>query len=398
MNIWITGMLNLREVIRQNYLKFLNREPDIEGLEHYFLEIQNNRIKISDLETIFRNSEEGKSIISQKEKIQVDNESPISTYNDIRIKGKTISTGYRNSEQRYEEIFKFCKKFNRPISVLDLGAAEGYFTFRLAEDFSGVFVAVENDPKRKLLELCKKNNNHKVLYLQKQMNFEDLKLLKEIQHFDIVLALNIIHHFNEPFQDVLDTLVSMSSYCFLEHPNCLEDNSTKNFERLKTEKLNLEKYTPILLNKTESGIGNLDNQQLERDLWLLKNEKPKTIDRGWREGSTYEDQFGPGTQIQVISDFNKISVNYGRREEKRNWIHGINLRTFLENNGVYPTNNDIIELIDNLAIKNPKDLGPHNLILTGNELHAIDQEEKFDDVNTPEKLKQYLIENMLLKY
>ena len=79
MNIWITGMLNLREVIRQNYLKFLNREPDIEGLEHYFLEIQNNRIKISDLETIFRNSEEGKSIISQKEKIQVDNESPIST-------------------------------------------------------------------------------------------------------------------------------------------------------------------------------------------------------------------------------------------------------------------------------------------------------------------------------
>ena len=72
MNIWITGMLNLREVIRQNYLKFLNREPDIEGLEHYFLEIQNNRIKISDLETIFRNSEEGKSIISQKEKIQVD--------------------------------------------------------------------------------------------------------------------------------------------------------------------------------------------------------------------------------------------------------------------------------------------------------------------------------------
>jgi len=155
---------------------------------------------------------------------------------------------------------------------------------------------------------------------------------------------------------------------------------------------------PILLNKTESGIGNLDNQKLERDLWLLKNEAPKTIDRGWREGSTYEDQFGPGTQIQVISDFNKISVDYGRREEKRNWIHGINLRTFLENNGVYPTNYDIVKLIDNLVIKNPKDLGPHNLILTGNELHAIDQEEKFDDVNTPEKLKQYLLKNMLLKY
>ena len=60
--------MNLKEIIRQHYLKFLNREPDLEGLEHYFLEIKNNRIKISDLETIFQNSEEGKSIISQKEK------------------------------------------------------------------------------------------------------------------------------------------------------------------------------------------------------------------------------------------------------------------------------------------------------------------------------------------
>ena len=54
-------------------------------------------------------------------------------------------------------------------------------------------------------------------------------------------------------------------------------------------------------------------------------------------------------------------------------------------------------MIDNLVIKNPKDLGPHNLILTGNTLYAIDQKEKFDDVNTPEKLKQYLIKNRLLE-
>jgi 2-polyprenyl-3-methyl-5-hydroxy-6-metoxy-1,4-benzoquinol methylase len=389
--------MDLKEIIRQHYLKFLEREPDPEGLEHYLLEIKNNRIKPTDLEVIFKNSDEGKAIAQQKERISNGDIQPISIYNDIRVQGKTISLGYRNSEKRYDEIYKFCKKFNRPISVLDLGAAEGYFTFRLSEDFTGVFIAVENDPKRKLLDLCIKNNNHNVMLLNKKMNLDDLKLLKEVQHFDIVLALNIIHHFDEPFQSVLDTLVSMSSYCFLEHPNSFEDNSVKNFERIKLEKLNIDKYDPVLLNKTESGIGNSCNRKLKRDLWLLTNVKPKTIDRGWREGAKYEDQFGPGKQIHIKSNFDKLEVEYGRREEKRKWIHGIDLRTFLESTGVYPTNNKIIEMIDNLVIKNPKDLGPHNLILTGNTLYAIDQKEKFDDVNTPEKLKQYLIKNRLLE-
>ena len=227
--------MDLKEIIRQHYLKFLEREPDPEGLEHYLLEIKNNRIKPTDLEVIFKNSDEGKAIAQQKERISNGDIQPISIYNDIRVQGKTISLGYRNSEKRYDEIYKFCKKFNRPISVLDLGAAEGYFTFRLSEDFTVVFIAVENDPKRKLLDLCIKNNNHNVMLLNKKMNLDDLKLLKEVQHFDIVLALNIIHHFDEPFQSVLDTLVSMSSYCFLEHPNSFEDNSVKNFERIKSK-------------------------------------------------------------------------------------------------------------------------------------------------------------------
>ena len=51
MNISITVMLDLREVIRQHYLKFLNREPDLEGLEHYFLEIRNNRIKMINIKS-----------------------------------------------------------------------------------------------------------------------------------------------------------------------------------------------------------------------------------------------------------------------------------------------------------------------------------------------------------
>ena len=387
--------MDIRKLIREQYLKFLDREPDLDDLDYYFNELKNNQINLDDLISILKNSDEFKEL-SKNQKISQSNMSSVDTYNDIRINGKTLSLGYRNSEKRYSEIFKFCKKFNRPISVLDLGAAEGYFTFRLAEDFDGVFVAVESNPERKLLELCKKNNDPKVLLLNKQMNLKNLKNIKEVQHFDIVLALNIIHHFDEPFQDVLETLVSMSSFCFLEHPNSLENESTKNSQRLDTEKLDLEKFKPILLNKNPSGLGNSLNKKLERNLWLLQNTQSKTIDRGWRGASKYTEEFGPGNQISIKSNFNEINVDYGLRDEKRNWIQGIDLRTFLEYGGVYPTNKKIINLIDNLKIKNAKDLGPHNLILNGEHLFLIDQDDKLDAVNTKEKLKEFLKQSGLL--
>ena len=387
--------MDIRKLIREQYLKFLDREPDLDDLDYYFNELKNNQINLDDLIRILKNSDEFKEL-SKNQKISQSNISSVDTYNDIRINGKTLSLGYRNSEKRYSEIFKFCKKFNRPISVLDLGAAEGYFTFRLAEDFHGVFVAVESNPERKLLELCKKNNDHKVLLLNKQMNLKNLKNIKEVQHFDIVLALNIIHHFDEPFQDVLETLVSMSSFCFLEHPNSLENESTKNSQRLDTEKLDLEKFKPILLNKNPSGLGNSLNKKLERNLWLLQNTQSKTIDRGWRGASKYTEEFGPGNQISIKSNFDEINVDYGLRDEKRNWIQGIDLRTFLEYDGVYPTNEKIINLIDNLKIEYAKDLGPHNLILNGERLFLIDQNDKLDAVNTKEKLKEFLKQSGLL--
>jgi len=386
--------MSIRKDIREQYLKFLDREPELDDLDFYCNELENNKIKLDDLILIIKNSDEYFKL--SKPKIYENNFSKIDTYNDVRISGETVSSGYRNSEKRYDEIFQFCKKFNRPISVLDLGAAEGYFTFRLSEDFSGVFVAVENNPQRKLLELCIKNNNHNILLLDKQMNLKHLKHLKEVQHFDIVLALNIIHHFDEPFQDVLETLVSMSSFCFMEHPNSLEDNSTKNSHRLKTEKLKLEKFKPKLLNKNQSGLGNFSNQKLERDMWLLENTKSKTIDRGWRGSSKYNEQFGPNTEINIKSNFDEINVDYSLREEKRNWIHGIDLRTFLENNGVYPTNDEIIDLIDTMNVDDAQDLGPHNLILNGKQLFPIDQNDKLDDVNTKEKLKAFLKQSGLL--
>ena len=68
----------------------------------------------------------------------------------------------------------------------------------------------------------------------------------------------------------------------------------------------------------------------------------------------------------------------------------------MEHNGVYPTNDEVLDLINNLKIDNAKDLGPHNLILNGESLFPIDQDDKLDTVNTKEKLKDFLKQSGLL--
>ena len=294
------------------------------------------------------------------------------TYNGIWLNGKLEKKGYRPSEERYEQITKFCKQYTRPFSVLDIGAAEGYFTHRLASEFEGNFTAVEADGGRALLNTCEKNDNSKVFLLQKRFNLEDLKKMAEVHYFDVILALNVVHHFDEPFQEVLDTIMSMCSYCFFEHPDPKEDKKTINFERVGQEKLDLDKYSVKYLIDTDRW------DSISRKLYLLENKEVKKITRRYANGRKYEE----GEGIVINSSFGELSVNYLHREEERPWHLGMNLRTFLLNNGVYPSFDKIFQYIDECDIdSNNKlgDLGAHNLILDDNKVVAIDQNDKSVD-------------------
>ena len=304
------------------------------------------------------------------------------TYNDIWINGKVIQEGARPSEERYLKIAKFCENYKRPFSVLDIGAAEGYFTHRLASEFDGTFTAVEADESRCLLDVCKKNNNDKVFLLQKRFNLETLKRIAEVHYFDVILALNIIHHFDEPFQEVLDVIMSMCSYCLFEHPDEEEDKKTINFHRLKTEKLNLSKYDSKFLVDTNRW------SNINRKLYQLQNSALKKIKRKHTQGDYYKE----GEGIIIDTSFSDISVRYLHREENRPWILGMNLRLFLECDGVYPTHARIFEMIDKMKISGDKlDLGPANLLLSNEKIDLIDQNDHADLITNKKELKEYLI-------
>jgi len=312
-------------------------------------------------------------------------------YNGVWLDGKLEKEGYRPSEERYEQISKFCKQYSRPFSVLDIGAAEGYFTHRLASEFDGCFTAVESDKGRNLLETCKKNNNDKVFLLEKKINLKDLKAMAEVHYFDVILALNVVHHFDEPFQEVLDTMMSMCSYCFFEHPDEKEDKKTINFERLAAEKLNLDKYNAKYLIDTDRW------DAISRKLYLLENKSPKKIARRWSKGKFYKDDEG----IDINTSFENIKVSYKHKDEERDWRLGLNLRTFFENDGAYPTLYQIFEQIDACEVDEDNetiDLASHNLILDNGRVDFIDQgggpdydNTKYFYINEKEMFKAHLL-------
>ena len=323
-------------------------------------------------------------------------------YNDVWVKGEIIRKGYRPSSDRYDHIRTFCRKFKRPFSVLDIGAAEGYFTFRLANDFEGIFTAVEHDRRRNVLPLCIENENNKVFLLQKKLNLKTLKALQEVQHYDVILALNVVHHFKEPWQEVLDTIMKMCDYCIFEHPDEKEASCTdgkkkiRNADRLLTEKLNINNWSP------ESLVNTGRHEDIDRELLLLQQPtmldgtKSGMIERRWSGGDLYN---FPNSGIVTHSTFDKLEATYLHRKEKRPWIQGLNLRTFLEANGVYPTGDMIMNMLDEVELPNSTpDLAPHNLILGEGKLHLIDQDHdrKGEQITSRDRLKSYL-KNTLMK-
>jgi cyclopropane fatty-acyl-phospholipid synthase-like methyltransferase len=140
-----------------------------------------------------------------------------SHYQDVIINGVVQKSGQRQCEIRYKAIKKILEKYDRPITVLDIGAAEGYFCFRIANDFDATCVMIESN--KHLLQFCKKNNSlDKIILLQKRISPSELKKIVDLEHFDVVIALNVIHHFGRNWRKAADNIFKLGDTIIIETP------------------------------------------------------------------------------------------------------------------------------------------------------------------------------------
>lgn len=285
-------------------------------------------------------------------------------YQDVLVKGHVLKKGVRHCESRYQAIRQLCQRYKRPITVLDIGANLGYFTFKLAQEFPGTFVMIEGakDEQNYLLNLCKLNNNHKVVLLPKRVNVNDLKELAATEHFDITLALSVIHHFAEPMDEVYRTMTTLGDYLVSEIP--APNEKACNQHRVNKEPLPLHEFKTELLSQTPTHTA----QNVNRDL-ILTYCPPKTISKpywGWEPHFSY---YEPPT---ITSTHEEKHVRFKRKDDARTWIDGINFSTFIGLNGVYPPKHKIVGSLNRIDTTNLHDVRQWNMILSQGQLKPID--------------------------
>lgn len=159
------------------------------------------------------------------------------TYQDIFINGQTIRQGENICSQRHELIKPILDQYaGNPFTVLDIGAAQGYFSFRIAYDYPLSYsTMIEGEQlyeyKGMLSILYDLNNFKNIKHINKQITLQDIQLLNKENHYDVVLAFLVLHqlqytqHLSE--EVLLEEVLKLGDNVILELPDDVCPNLLK---------------------------------------------------------------------------------------------------------------------------------------------------------------------------
>lgn len=137
-------------------------------------------------------------------------------YQDRYIRGQVVSAGTRDCHDRYAAIATALSSREQPFTVLDIGANQGYFSFRLAAERGAVCVMVEKQDD--LLRNCLDDGGDSLILLKCQITARELVWLSREEHFDVVLCLNVIHHFGWRWRSATRAIFDLADDLFIENP------------------------------------------------------------------------------------------------------------------------------------------------------------------------------------
>jgi len=274
-------------------------------------------------------------------------------YQDIWVRGKRESKGVRECESRYEMIADIAGLFDRPFTVLDIGANLGYFSLRLAEDFDCTVLALEGHYSSWLRDVLNKNGNDRVIAVSRTATLDDLRTLADVEHFDLTLALSVTHHVGASYSDVLKQVRRMGMATILELPT----------ERNACGQVSVQQ-TFIPDDGEVLGYGKSHLGGKERPLVLVEDDKTRLERSYW--GTPLND-----CDVEIRADYHeKVKVQRGVESD---WHRGINLQTWLSMGPSWPSKSAVLGKVE--AAKPTErhgDLRPHNVVLQGDGAVFVD--------------------------
>ncbi|KKM72392.1 hypothetical protein LCGC14_1421020 [marine sediment metagenome] len=279
---------------------------------------------------------------------------PKETYQDIWVKGKLVRDGKRDCENRYELIRTFCEQYTRPFTILDIGAWSCYFPIRLTEDFPDC-TAVAAEFTSAPTESLQLNEPERVLWLKRELVVKDLDWLAAIEHFDVVLALSVVHQMRIGLtqSEIVERLKKLGDHLILEL--AVEPRSSEGID------------LPQIPDEAFFGWGQkqLKRPDERRPMYLLSQP-------GARKERKHH-------LFEIESDFSSKIVTKRRHVindivERRPWLRGISLRTFLDLNGRWPRPGQIAEKVRSVydPHRTHGDINVVNTIFSGDRATFID--------------------------
>lgn len=199
--------------------------------------------------------------------------------------GKEHGTGWRDAAGRYEAIKRHLvtrmartdvKQFDKP-TVLDIGAYNGYFCRRLADDFQARCLAVDGQP---FLEPYRSPSGGYVDVDRALWTPQDIRE-REAGGVDIILCLSVLHH-HENWLDFLKAMIARGTCLFIETANPQENLS----EIARTNAR--AAWSWLYANDAEVIVRTppMNDQPDLRPLWVLDQGAHKPLDVGPRVSIT----------------------------------------------------------------------------------------------------------------
>lgn len=301
---------------------------------------------------------------------------------DVIVNNVVVQTGLCDCQRYYNAIKPILDRYKRPITVLDLGAGQGYFTFRIAKDYDSTCIMVEDNSDSsqradQLLELCHLNSNLKnIVLLNKKLSLKELKKLGDCEHFDVVLAFDYINPKDCEWNQTVNEILRLGDNIFIQTPwsNVSSENATQK---------NVVEYLVKQAGKLILQTPRTYEPKIEEQMFWFKRKKEKLRCKcfAWRSKDAYMDLF------HIESSYtHKILLKKGKTSGPE-WKKGINLVTFLMLNGTYPAKHDIKQTVANLIDKKLTDFTPWNLVIQGDNIELIDQRDKGYHVDIRRSLK-----------
>ncbi|HSX12579.1 MAG TPA: class I SAM-dependent methyltransferase [Rhabdochlamydiaceae bacterium] len=216
-------------------------------------------------------------------------------YQSIIVNGKVVydtqqvSGGEQIIWDRYTGMKQVLDQYKRPFTVLDIGANNGFFSLKIAEDYDACCVMV--DVSQRLTDICTLNTDrNKIIHFKKKFSLADIKKLTKEEHFDVILVPYVLHHVKDGWEKWFETLLTLGDQIIISIPCKRESDPEGDISRM--EKYFLEHKEGHYLGKFSRGDSSYGHM-----IWFCAN--PKSFE----EKSKHPFGIKPSTYSQFNGNF-----------------------------------------------------------------------------------------------